>query len=90
LARDGREVAEKFGITVTPSMLKGYVMELGFEGEPVASPAPINSAGAAGAESLYLLASMVDRAEQRRCRASSLKFALRMADKTVNEMAVNG
>jgi ketopantoate reductase len=90
LARDGREIAEKFGITVTPSMLTGYVMALGFEGEPIASPAPISSAGPAGAESLYLLANLVDRAEQRGCRAGSLKFALRMADRTINPMVING
>jgi ketopantoate reductase len=90
LARDGREIAEKFGITVTPSMLTGYVMALGFEGEPIASPAPISSAGPAGAESLYLLANLVDRAEQRGCRAGSLKFALRMADRTINPIVVNG
>jgi hypothetical protein len=62
---------------------------LSFEGEPVASPPPVSALGGAGAEALFLLAQMVDRAELGGRHAGSLKLALRLADKSIEPVTVS-
>lgn len=88
LLRDGRDVAKKFGMAITPSMTANYARALAFEGEPIASPAAISAPGGAGAEAFFLLAQMIDRAEQRGCHAGSLKLALQMANQSIEPVAV--
>jgi ketopantoate reductase len=83
MLREGRDVAAKFGVMISASMVTGYAKGLSFEGEPIAAPSSVGAPGSAGAEGYFLLAQMVDRAEQHSCYAGSLKQALRLADRAI-------
>jgi 2-dehydropantoate 2-reductase len=79
---EGLDIAARSGVHISPRMVAEYVRGLSFEGEPIASPPSVGSPGSAGAEALYLLAQMIERAEQHNCRPSSLVRALEVADRS--------
>ena len=77
---EGRDIAARFNVRISPRMVAEYVRGLSFEGEPISAPPSVSSPGGAGAEAHYLLAPMFDRAEQVHCQAPSLNRALEVAD----------
>jgi hypothetical protein len=79
---DGRDIAERSGVTVTKDMIHAYRQAMYLDGEAVQPPPRITDPDSAGDEALFLLAQMVGRSLRCRAKAPDLKRALAMATET--------